>query len=144
VCIFRPSEDFFYPGYYRAFDIVYDTLRAALERMPEMIGPESTGFDNYVTPPVNGAQDFQVSWYSGNPRVAAIANHLYDAGVTHDSPGFFERLAVTLKNARREADQTMTRRLFMTEYANLKNHLPGDPLIMARTIYETIVTAEAW
>lgn len=31
----------------------------------------------------------------------------------------------------------------MTEFANLKNHEPNDPLIMARTIYETIRTAEA-
>jgi hypothetical protein len=143
VCIFKPSEDFFRPSYYKAFDAVYDVLNANLARAPEMIGPESTGFDNFVTPPVNGAPGFQVAWYSGNPRVCAIANHLYDAGVFHDAPDFFAKLDVTLKNARREADQTMTRRLFMTEYANLKNHAPNDPLIHARTVYQTIVTAEA-
>lgn len=110
VCIFAPAEDYETPGYYRAFDVVYDTLFSALRRMPEMIGPEATGFDNFATPPVNRAPGFQPAWYSGNPRVAAIANHLYDAGVHHDQPGFFDRLDTSLKNGRREADQTMTRK----------------------------------
>lgn len=114
-CVFAPAEDYDIPGYYRAFDVVYDTLFAALPRMPEMIGPEATGFDNFATPPVNRARDFQPAWYSGSPRVAAIANHLYDAGVHHDQPGFFDRLSVSLKNARREADQTMTRRRTYTQ-----------------------------
>lgn len=81
-----------------------------------MIGPETTGFDSYVT---SSDKDTTVEphWYSGNPRVAAIGNHLYDAGVTFDSSEFFDRLRHTLDNGRKEADMTMTKRLFMVRVA---------------------------
>lgn len=39
VCLFRASEEFECAGYYKAFDTVYDTLRAPdtkLERIPEV------------------------------------------------------------------------------------------------------------
>lgn len=75
--------------------------------------------------------------------MAGICNHLYDAGVTYDNSDFFSKLDVTLRNARKEADQTMTRRLMMTEYASLRNHKPGDPILLARTIYETLTVGEA-
>lgn len=58
--------------------------------------------------------DVTPHWYSGNPRVAAIGNHLYDAGITFDSNRFFERLKITLDNARREADSKDKLNLFPT------------------------------
>lgn len=80
-----------------------------------MIGPEATGFDNYVTA-YEGDNDVKPHWYSGNPRVSAIGNHLYDAGVTFDNQDFFDRLKRTLDNARKEANMTMTKRLFMVRF----------------------------
>lgn len=49
----RPAENFFYPGYYKAFDEVYETLKKGLDDIPLMVAPEASGFDNFVTAPLN-------------------------------------------------------------------------------------------
>lgn len=37
----------------------------------------------------------------------------------------------------------MTRRIFMTEFANLANHEYTDPMDLAKTIYKTLTIADA-
>lgn len=177
VCSFRPAESFFYPGYYRAFDEVFETLKSSLSEMPEMIGPETAGFDDFVTAPLNGRKEgYQAAPYSGSPRVSAICNHvsifaffscdnkckgcqvlfltfwpslflsskqLYDAGIKYSDQDFYLKLDQSLRNVRRQADETMTRRVFMTEFANLANHEYTDPMNLARTIYQTLTIADA-
>lgn len=123
---------------------MHSTLRGGLPNPPEMIGPECSGFDNFITAPLNGRKEgYQASPFSGDPRVSAICNHLYDAGVQYSDERFYEKLDVSLRNVRRQADESMTRRVFMTEFANLSFHEYTDPLDLAKTIYQTLTVADA-
>lgn len=88
-----------------------------------MIGPETAGYDTFRDHP-----------YAGNPRVAAQAAHIYNAGVKFTQPDFFERLRVTLRNGDIEAKDKQVKKVFMTEYANLADHQRGDPLLLARSV----------
>lgn len=132
MCLFDASESYDVPGYFKAFDMVYDLLHRNLEHVPGMIGPESAAFDTYRDHP-----------YSGHPRIEAAANHLYGAGVNFGSPDFFPRLVTALRNARLEAEDKQIKKLFMSEYANLANHQPRDPLLLSRTIYHTLTESHS-
>jgi hypothetical protein len=72
-----------------------------------------------------------------------VSGHLYSAGDTFDSPGFFDRLRVLLANVQRKTKARQVRQVFMTEYASLKVHRDRDPLLLARTIYETLTRVDA-
>lgn len=65
-CVFKESETYEYPSYYRAFDTVYDTLHRSMADPPGMIGPESYKFEGFLKHPFNST-----------PRMEAIGNHLY-------------------------------------------------------------------
>jgi hypothetical protein len=131
-CIFDPSESYYVPGYYAAFDVTYDVLHANLERCPLMIGPETAGFDRFLDHP-----------YAGSPRIAAQAAHIYNAGDKFTTSDFFDHLQVVLKNGAIEAKDKQVNKVFMTEYANLQDHKEGDPLLLARSIFETLTVANA-
>lgn len=131
-CVFDASESYYVPGYYTAFDVTYDMLHAKLERPPLMIGPETAGYDTFRDHP-----------YAGSPRVAAQAAHIYNAGVKFTTPDFFDRLRVTLRNGDIEAQDKQVKKVFMTEYANLADHEDGDPLLLARSVFETLTVSNA-
>lgn len=131
-CIFDPSESYYVPGYYKAFDVTYDVLHANLARAPLMVAPETAGFDRYRDHP-----------YAGSPRIAAQAGHIYGAGDKFNASDFFDRLPVTLRNGDIEAKDKQVKKVFMTEYANLQDHQVGDPLKLARCMYETLTIADA-
>lgn len=128
-CLFGESETYRIPSYYKAFDMVYDEINRSKDIVdpPEMIGPETTGYDRYL-----GQK------YTGNPRMNAISAHLYTSDVTF-STKFFRNLGPDLREGRADADTNNVRKLFMTEFAPLELPRRGDPLRLANTIYKTLV-----
>lgn len=127
------SESYNEAGFFKAFDVIYEALHQNMTNPPAMIGPESAQWDN----------DFLNHPYVGNPRMHALSGHLYGAGDTFETPGFFERLDEMLDNVQRKAKERSIRQIFATEFAALREHQPRDPLLLARTVYTTLTKVDA-
>lgn len=127
------SESYNEAGFFKAFDTIYEALHANMSSPPAMIGPESAQWDN----------DFLNHPYMGNPRMHALSGHLYGAGDMFETPGFFERLDEMLENVQRTAKERRIRQVFATEFAALRDHMPRDPIMLARTIYTTLTKVDA-
>jgi hypothetical protein len=128
-CLFSASENFDTPGYYKAFDVVYDTLSRNMADAPGMIGPETSGFERFIDHP-----------YAASPRFEAIGNHIHTAGVAFGNASFFKKLHMTLEQARKAAESAQVKKLFVTESANLRPFQPRDPLLLA--IYDCLEIAQ--
>jgi hypothetical protein len=131
-CVFSESENYDTPGYYKAFDIVYDTLQRNMINAPGMIGPEASSFDRFIDHP-----------YAGSPRIEAIGNHVHAAGVVFKNGTFFENLNASLQHGRQAAQKAHVRKVFVTESANVRSFHSRDPLLLARTIYDCLEVAHA-
>jgi hypothetical protein len=131
-CVFSESENYDTPGYYKAFDTVYDTLQRNMVNAPGMIGPEASSFERFIDHP-----------YAGSPRIEAIGNHVHAAGVEFENGSFFESLDASLQHGRQAAQNAHVRKVFVTESANLRTFHPRDPLLLARTIYDCLEVAHA-
>lgn len=133
-CIFGAAETYHTPSYWRAFDRVYETLHRRMPsgKVPRMIGPESTGFDQLLEHP-----------YVSSPRVDAVANHLYHAGERFGDESFFPRLRTSLRTGSAAVSRAGGGKVFCTEWANLAPHELQDPLLLAKTIFYTLVEGRA-
>lgn len=139
-CEFGAVESFDVPSYYYAGRALKKLFaEEAGDPKLRFIGPESYGFDRYLN-------EFP---YGGGVVFSGIANHLYLSGETKESnmPGrarytdpysFVDEMNRTREMARKKqiAD------VFMSEWADLGEHMYQDPLRLAITIHNSLTVAD--